>query len=355
MNTEEIIALFYENGAEILRELDLCRGEKDFRKVYIVDDKTKKLVIKHTSNSFSNGDCIRGWAELAEKYNSLGIYCPATVRNKNGELYSEYTDNGRKYYVYAEEFAKFPTAESLGKEKTYDENGRPYFLSNMMRHLGKVASAQLDVMDHPSAYALLVPFDIEDETDEATECAEKFYRFVCKELPEHQAEAKRLLDMFYSNKRELEAVYKNLPTSCFQADLNDTNILVDEDMDFAGLIDFNISGKEPCINYLCREALWNVSDNRLYDKDDHHELYFYDEALDNRRLDLFFDNIGLIAENYCFTEKEREIFPVLFRYMNSFWWFHVSEIERIKNDSEKIPQLFKWLEKQMTRNDLRLP
>jgi type I restriction enzyme R subunit len=152
MNTEEIIALFYENGAEILQELDLCRGEKDFRKVYIVDDKTKKLVIKHTSNSFSDGDCIRGWAELADKYNSLGIYCPATVRNRNGELYSEYTDNGRKYYVYAEEFAKFPTAESLGKEKTYDEKVREYIAKETpaiakLRNLDELTQEEKDELE----------------------------------------------------------------------------------------------------------------------------------------------------------------------------------------------------------------
>ena len=49
--------------------MDLCRGEEDFRKVYIADDGKKKLVIKYASNAFTDGERIGGWARLIHEYN----------------------------------------------------------------------------------------------------------------------------------------------------------------------------------------------------------------------------------------------------------------------------------------------
>ena len=61
-----------------------------------------------------------------------------------------------------------------------------------------------------------------------------------------------------------------------------------------------------------------------------------------------------IGEQYRFTDIEREVFPALFRYVNSFWWHHISAVEAVKDDDEKLEKLFGWLEKQMTRDDIRL-
>ena len=70
---------------------------------------------------------------------------------------------------------------------------------------------------------------------------------------------------------------------------------------------------------------------------------------------LFLENIGYIQEHYAFSDFEKEVFPVLFRYINSFWWFHLDEIKLIKEDACKIAQLFDWLERQLIRDDMRLP
>ena len=108
------------------------------------------------------------------------------------------------------------------------------------------------------------------------------------------------------------------------------------------------------MNYAVREALWGVSDKRLFGEKDS-RLYFYDKELDNLRMNLFLENIANIKETYQFSSFERDVFPILFRYMNSFWWFHLDEIKLIKEDERKITQLFDWLEYQMTRDDIRLP
>lgn len=203
-------------------------------------------------------------------------------------------------------------------------------------------------------YCLLEPHSPPDTVDEATECAEIFAEYIKRELPEFREKMQLLLDLFYKNKDALSEIYPFLPTSCFQADLNDSNILLDEDNKFVGLIDFNLCGREPVLNYTVREALWGVDDSCLYG-DNGSRLYFYDPELDDIRNASFLKNIKHVQEYYKFNEIERDAFPILFRYINSFWWHHIHEIEQIKNDREKVSKLLDWLAWQMTRDDIRLP
>ena len=76
-------------------------------------------------------------------------------------------------------------------------------------------------------------------------------------------------------------------------------------------------------------------------------------------ISLYCDREVTVLKNLdlCRGEQDyrREAFPVLFRYMNSFWWFHLHEIELIRGDESKVEKLLDWLEYQMTRDDIRLP
>lgn len=348
------ISLYYNENATIIKTLDLCRGDDDFRKVFLVEDGKRKLAIKHLSNTFSNRCRIEGWFRLMEEYRKIGLYCPAVVPNRNGELLHCENVDGRDYYIYAEEFSIYETAEHLDKALWKDSLGRCRFTPDVMRSLGKIASAGLELLDWPSAYCLLEPFCAPDTTDEGTECAIAFVEYIRKNLPAYLERAEGLLALYYQRQEELKAVYHLLPTSCFQGDLNDSNILLDGSGNFVGLIDFNLCGREPILNYAVREALWGVSDKRLFGEKDS-RLYFYDKDLDELRINLFLDNIRCIQETYSFTPIEREVFPILFRYMNAFWWFHIDELQLIGDDAQKLGRLFDWLEYQMNRDDIRLP
>lgn len=348
------LSLYFDSVSSEIQTLDLCRGDDDFRKVYIAADGQRKLVIKHLSNTFSDKRRIEGWFQLMDEYRRIGIYCPAIVPTRHGELLHCEVTGDRVYYVYAEEYAIYETAEHIGEDKYKTADGQDSFTPDVMRALGKVAAAQLDILDWPSAYCLLEPFCPPDTTDEATECAIAFTKYIKENLPEHLPRAERLLNLFYQRQEELRTIYDSLPTSCFQADLNDSNILLDGDYHFAGLIDFNLCGREPILNYAVREALWGVADRCLFGENDS-RLYFYDKDLDDLRIRSFLKNVGYIQESYTFTDIERTAFPVLFRYVNSFWWFHLDEIKRIRGDEQKVDLLFDWLEHQMTRDDIRLP
>lgn len=348
------VSLYYDAEVSDVTALDLCRGDDDYRKVYIVDDGHRKLVIKHLSNTFSDRHRIEGWFKLMDEYRKTGLYVPAIVPNRSGALLHCDTVDGRDYYIYAEEYAIYETVEHVGIEHCKDAQGRDCFMPDVLRSLGKIASAKLDILDWPSAYCLLEPFCAPDTTDESTDCAISFVDYIRDHLPAFLPRAEALLEMFYQRQKDLNAVYPALPTSCFQADLNKNNILLDENRNFIGLIDFNLCGKEPVLNYAVREALWGVWDKRLFGEKGS-RLYFYDKELDDLRISLFLDNLAYIQETYEFSPFEKEAFPILFRYMNSFWWFHLDEIQRIKEDEHRITQLFDWLEHQMTRDDIRLP
>ena len=45
-----------------------------------------------------------------DEYRKVGLYCPAIIPNRYGELLHKHTIDGRDYYIYAEEFSIFQTA-----------------------------------------------------------------------------------------------------------------------------------------------------------------------------------------------------------------------------------------------------
>ena len=349
-----ILTLYFEKEPSITGTLDLCREGGDFRMVYFAEDGDRKLVIKHTSNSFTDAERIESWARLIDEYNRLGIYCPRIVPNRLGETAHTYTEGGRKYFIYAEEYSKYPSAEKIGIEKLECETGRLIYTDDVLRSVGKVAAARLDCCDFRSVYCLLEPYSAEETTDEGTGYAIDFRDFVYKEIPEFRSRMDGLMELFYKNQEELRKVYYELPTSCFQADLNYTNILVDENNSFAGVIDFNLCGREVNLNYAVRAAMWMAYDKRLYNENDE-ALFYYNEELDEARNAIIINNLKLIGESYEYSEKAREAFPVLFRYMNSFWWEILRELKTVKDDESKVDMLFRWLERQLTRDDIRLP
>ena len=97
--------LYFDTEVSPVKILNLCRGDDDYRKVYIVDDGRRKLVIKHLSNNFSDRRRIEGWFRLMEEYRKIGLYCPSVVPNLNGELLHCDTLDGRDYYTYAEAYS----------------------------------------------------------------------------------------------------------------------------------------------------------------------------------------------------------------------------------------------------------
>ena len=347
------INLYCTNIPDHIETIDLCRGDHDFRKVYIISDGQQRLVIKHCSNTFTNIEKITGWFHLASAYNELGIYCPTLIPTLSGDSIFHYTENHRDYYVYAEEYAKFKTVPQIGRENLNDAVGQPRYLADLMRSVGKVAAAHFDFLNWPSQFCLLEAHS-DGFTDETTLAAMRFTEQINNTCPEFHGRMERLLTLFFRLQSELKNVYFQLPTSCFQGDLNDSNILLNQDYQFAGIIDFNVCVREPVLNYAIREALMHIEDSVLFDEDGN-ELYFYSDELEAVRICSFMKNIGYISELYTFNDFEKNTFPLVFRYISSFWWEQVYAIKQFSGDKYKVEKILDWIEFQLTRHDIYLP
>ena len=133
-----------------------------------------------------------------------------------------------------------------------------------MDYDAKIAGKYLDYGKYPSGYCLFDTFCPSDEVDEVLENALSWKEYA-ETLPEEFTEqVQQIWQLWMKNRRELEQIYHTLPTSVFQADLNPTNLLIDENGKFVGVYDFNLCGKDVFLNYLFRRNLRRRLLNRKF-------------------------------------------------------------------------------------------
>ena len=68
----------------------------------------------------------------------------------------------------------------------------------------------------------------------------------------------------------------------------------------------------------------------------------------------FLENMSYIQETYTFSDEEKKAFPIILRYINTFWWYSLSDFEFFSKDDSKVEKIFDWFEFQMTRDDIKL-
>ena len=222
------------------------RGEDDFREAIIAYWASgERFVLKLADNSFTTPHRIRTWVRTIETYQSLGYYCPKILPSKTGD-FPTVAYKGHTCVAYAEEFCKYTFAEDrcdseLSEPRPFD----PKWAEDAWMMTAKVAAQRLDFCTFPSGYCLFEPFSPEEETDEVMENALEWKKYA-ESLPEiFRPQIRRIWDRWVENRKTLEDIYCKLPTSVFQADLNPSNLLIDEKGDFVGVSDFKLRGVEP--------------------------------------------------------------------------------------------------------------
>ena len=121
-----------------------------------------------------------------------------------------------------------------------------------------------DLSDTVGMYSL---FDL-DPYDAAIGVDEKQQNFnaLVKKLNalDQTALSERLSARHDAVRARLYAIYRELPRVFVQDDANESNVLVDENGRFAGLIDFNLAGTEVVVNTF---ANWSAGDYRITEKE----------------------------------------------------------------------------------------
>ena len=341
MEVNDVVKLFTGETPVNTEIKNTSHGDGDFRETFIVDLGQKKIVIKLSSNGFTDEKHIALWERIANEYRGLGYYCPGFIRALDGTFpVVMYKD--RECIAWAEEFSEYRSAEELIGDRFAEthlvKDGWYTFLEDAMIMDAKVASRHYDYTDMPSGFCMFELFDPNDRTDETTEDAEKWLA-LAKALPSGFSETvDRIWGRWLKARSDLEKIYRQLPTSVFQADINHTNVLLDEDGNFKGVYDFNIGGREVYINYIIRQA---------------HYVSTWDGTEDVEEDGVFLKRVlhalEIARKVYSFSELEKEAAPLLYKCIRPLWWYASVELEEAGTDEEKIRRHLEKIEFEQTR------
>ena len=324
MNDEikEVFSLFFDDTPITAHLIDTSRGDSDFRATFIIETDTgSKCVLKLADNDFTFPEKIAVWQRTVEEYRKLGYYCPKMMRDKSG-LFPTVDYHGHKCVAFAEEFAPFKAAEDrfsddFGKnEALYDRYKR-----DIWRMTARIAAQYFDYTEYPSAYCLFETFCPSDRTDEVLENALAWKGYADTLPGEFGEQVGRIWWLWNDNRSRLEPIYKKLPTSVFQADLNASNILLNDEDRFVGVYDFNLCGRDVFINYLMRESS-SVSG--------------------------ICDALKIASEYYRFSDIEKDAALMLYRCLKPLWYTEVKALKNAGKDPEAIKKCLNETEQALT-------
>ncbi len=312
----QLFARFYNDAPATVQIIDTGHGEDDLRQVLIGSFADgEKRIVKLAANDFTDAAHIAAWQRTAREYRQLGCWCPQIFADRAGE-FPTVELNGQRYVAYGEEFSPYRSADAfaLTEPQTAAYQNAAWLLT------ARVAAAGFDYTDFPSAYCLYDTFAPCDETDEVLANALDWKAFANTLPATLQPQVQRIWQLWQQNRAALEPLYRQLPTSVFQADLNPTNVLLDEAGNFTGLYDFNCSGREVFLNYLFRES------------------YCADFAAE---VELLRQRLRLVRESYTFSPLEKAAALPLYRCLKPLWFNKRLRLKQLAADPAALQN---WLD-----------
>ena len=307
---EKLFALFFDDTPIAVQRIDTSRGDADFRATFIVEIASGgKFVLKLADNDFTFPGKIAVWQRTVEEYRKIGCYCPRIFCDRAGQ-FPLVDFEGHRCAAYAEEYAPYHPLEDRFSED-FGQNEALYerYRRDLWRMTARIAAQYFDYTDYPSAYCLFETFCPSDQTDEVLENALNWKACADALPPACREQVERIWRLWTENRSALEPIYHQLPSSVFQADLNASNILLDEEGRFVGVYDFNLCGREVFLNYLMRES---------------NGVSGICEALQ------------IASEVYRFSELEKNTALPLYRCLKPLWYTRVEELKEAGSDPAAI-------------------
>ncbi len=317
-----IFSMFFDGAAVSARHIDTGRGEADFRAAFIIETADGgKAVLKLADNDFTFPEKIAVWQRTVEEYRRLGYYCPRIFRDKTG-VFPTVAFRGHKCAAYAEEYAPYRPLEDRFSDD-FGQNAALYdrYKRDIWQMTARIAALHLDYTSYPSAYCLFETFCPSDETDEVLENALKWRECALTLPDEFKEQTERIWQLWTENRAALEKVYGRLPSSVFQADLNASNILLDDEGNFVGVYDFNLCGREVFLNYLIRE---------------------------NTDVPGICEALRIASGSYRFSEAEKDAALLLYRCLKPLWYTCVQALKKAGDDPDAIRACLSEAEQALT-------
>ena len=306
--------------------LSSSEREDDFRAAATVEAGGARYVLKLAANAFTTARRIEGWKTLIGAARSMGVYMPALIPSLAGRTAETTEIDGHAFVVWAEEFAPYTLAQTEDELETdaYREkdaarpkspDGCPAWQTELIAFNAKLAAARLPGGWGVSGYVRLTAFDGE-ETDEVEECVMKLEESLTDRYPALLDRWRTIRRRWEENRDALAALYPRLPTSVFQADWNDTNVLLTDDGHFAGLIDCNIAGDDTALNMALTigSCGFNAGEGNLSPEEHAKKV------------------LRLFGEKRAWNEDEIEAAPLLWRYITALYWDEVNAMRRAESE-----------------------
>ena len=324
-----VFACFFDGIPVSADIIDTSRGDSDFRKAVIVTTgEGDRYVLKIVSNDLTFPEKIRMWQRTVEEYRHLGYYCPQILSDRNGD-FPTIPYQGHTCVVYAEEFSRYkPLEDRTASDGEEQDVNMSAYARDIWSMTAKIAAKKFDYTDYPSAYCLFETFCPSDPTDEVMENALEWKKYASALPKEFSAQVQRIWNLWSGNRELLKALYAWLPTSVFQADLNPTNLLIDEEGRFKGIYDFNLCGKDVFLNYLMRE---------------NHDDF-------EKEIEMIRSALRIASEYYVFSEDEKKAALPLYRCLKPLWFSRVDDLKNAGNDTVKIQHCLDQTEYYLTKN-----
>lgn len=355
----KILSRYTSMKYKIDKIIDSSKADIDIRKNYCLSfENGSEFVLKITNNSFTTPERIKGWKVLSELYKDNEIYCPQIKEIENGQCCVEaISESDKTYIAYLEEKKKYKTVWEYIKEHGEDEKEKREleakfdnldFYGRVLETIGVIANVSRKLVNWPTPYCLYETFCIEDKNDENYEFAEIFYNLCKKQKHVDKEFLNSIWRIYIKKKVKFENEYRKLPKAVFQSDLNSSNVLIDEELNFSGLIDFNISGTETILNYAICESLYYLNYDDLKSLDSIETAEKYDSHFNKA--------MACIKKHYTFTQEENKAFLTLYNIVAPFRFPNISlfigAIE--KGETQYLDSMLRWIYKELTREDLKL-
>lgn len=246
-----LLALYGVSDAVAVGLLDTSHGADDIRWNYIID---KQYVLRLTNAPEMTEERLDDLNRLIGRYADFGLRCPAFLPGTDGRFFHSW----QGLQAYLSEYIDLPTADKADLSQEEKDALRGEVILSIARFMERYKG--VDLSPTMGMYSLfdLCPYDVPLGIDEK----QQNFNDLCAAFRKAGEEslAQKLTMKNESVRAQLLSTYRDLPRCVTQADEGFTNVLLDGEKHLAGLIDFNLSGTDVCVNLIANNAILDLDD-----------------------------------------------------------------------------------------------
>lgn len=345
-NIEQHIKWFTNEEIKDYKLIDNSRSEKEIRLIFIITLKSeKKIVVKAYSDTITTIEKIQAWSKLAKDYKENKIKTADFLpRQDLGGYGVNVIDNDMEYCIWAEEYMSQPSLDAVGNNGY--EGTDISFLNDIGSMVGRMCSVSKKSNVRFGWNGPYILFEKPYEDDENYTNALRLYNGLSGNNNINN-ELNQFIWETYNEKREkLKSFYAFLPSGAIQCDLSENNILVNEDENLSGIIDYNISGDDHYIAYAIQEFIFIAFEAYKEEWLDREHCLYMEE-----RFKALYK--GFFGE-YCLSHLESESINLLYNICRPFRFDKVIITLRKANEGlyKEVNDRLDWMLRELTRTNI---